>query len=60
VALLVLPRLEHRGNPRAGLYFGQRRWGCVVFSVGASPRCFMESLVRMLESMVAVAQSVGF
>jgi hypothetical protein len=29
-------------------------------SLGASPRWFVESLVRMLESMVAAAQSVGF
>jgi hypothetical protein len=29
-------------------------------SLGVSPRWFVESLVRMLESMVAAAQSMGF
>jgi hypothetical protein len=29
-------------------------------SLGASPRWFVESLVRLLESMVVVAQSGGF
>jgi hypothetical protein len=54
------PASSTGGNPRAELQFGAAAVGCVVSSVGASPRWFMESLVRMLESMVAVAQSVGF
>jgi hypothetical protein len=60
MALPVLPRLDHRGNPRAGLRFGRRRRVCVVTSLGASPRWFVESFVHVLESMVAAAQSAGF
>jgi hypothetical protein len=49
------------GNPRAGLWFRRRRWrACVISSLGASPRWFVESLVRVLESMVAAAQRMGF
>jgi hypothetical protein len=37
MALLVLPRLEHRGNPRAGLRFhAAARLHC--FFIGALPR----------------------
>jgi hypothetical protein len=59
MALLVLPRLEHRGNPRAGLRFVLRR-GCIVSSLGRCLGGFVDSLVRVLEWTVAAAQSVGF
>jgi hypothetical protein len=37
MALTVLPRLEHWGNPRSSLRIGRRRRGCVVPSLEASP-----------------------
>jgi hypothetical protein len=46
-------------NPRAGLRIGRRRHGCVVSSFGASHWCFVVSLVHVLESLAAAAQSVG-
>jgi hypothetical protein len=60
MVLLVLPCLDHRGNPRARLRFGRRRRACIIPSLGASPRWFVESLVCVLESMVAAAQSTSF
>jgi hypothetical protein len=54
------PASTNGGNPRAGLRFGQRRRACIVSSLGASPRWFVESFVRVLESMVAATQSAGF
>jgi hypothetical protein len=46
------------GNPSAGPRFGRRR-ACIVSALGASPRWFVESLVCLLESMAAAAQSAG-
>jgi hypothetical protein len=54
------PASTTEGNPRADLRFERRRHACVFPSSGASPRWFVESFVRVLESMVAAAQSAGF
>jgi hypothetical protein len=47
------------GNPRAGLRFGRWQRGYVISSLGASPWWFVVSLVCMLESLAAAAQSVS-
>jgi hypothetical protein len=60
MALPVLSHFKHRGkNPRLDFWIG-RRGGCVVSSLGKSPRWLVESSVHQLESVMATAKRVSF
>jgi hypothetical protein len=60
MALPVLSHFKHRGkNPRLDFWIG-RRGGCVVSSLGKSPRWLVESSVHQLESVMATANRVSF